>query len=227
MISLLIPTDGAERPEATYTKARWARLMPEAEWCEGLNTDVPFNRSAALNAAAAQASGSTFVTLDRDCFAPDLPVMALKVERFPDHWRMNAMIWRLSQRSTTSLLRSGPRRPWPVVRPTACEGRPYKAKGGIIVVPAEMWADVQGFDERFQGWGSEDTAFMRALATFHGDPHRWGHTYHLWHPRIGKGTGKRWEGQTDEHQSMRQHLRALYTGAAGNPEAMRAVIEGR
>lgn len=55
--------------------------------------------------------------------------------------------------------------------------------GGSVIVHREAWEKVNGYDERFRGWGGEDRAFAYALETMTGDLLRYpGAIYHLWHP---------------------------------------------
>lgn len=57
-----------------------------------------------------------------------------------------------------------------------------QAHGGIHVVPRRLWEAVGGYDERFVGWGWEDTAFEAACTKMGGIQTMPGAVYHLWHP---------------------------------------------
>lgn len=66
--------------------------------------------------------------------------------------------------------------------------------GGLLVVHRECWELVEGFDQRFVGWGREDSCFsLRALrrSSFDRLP---GHCWHLWHARHKGGANS-----TSEH----------------------------
>lgn len=69
--------------------------------------------------------------------------------------------------------------------------RDMETQSSMLVVPRLLWDRVGGFDERFQGWGGEDSAFWKACTLHGGRPHRVsGNAYHLWHvPAEGKFTG--------------------------------------
>lgn len=55
--------------------------------------------------------------------------------------------------------------------------------GGSVIVHKEAWEKVNGYDERFRGWGGEDRAFAYALETMTRDLLRYpSPIYHLWHP---------------------------------------------
>lgn len=56
------------------------------------------------------------------------------------------------------------------------------AYGGIHVVSRRLWDRVEGYDERFLGWGSEDAAFEFACRAVGGFMRLRGDVYHLYHP---------------------------------------------
>jgi len=63
---------------------------------------------------------------------------------------------------------------------------PGSAAGGVIVVPRQVFVEVQGFPEIFEGWGGEDNGLWSKLRA-------WGwpfqciskcDLFHMWHPRT-------------------------------------------
>lgn len=86
---------------------------------------------------------------------------------------------------------------------------------GVVVVRRDAFEAVGGYDERFIGWGWEDTSLAAALWTMVGPASRlYGEVYHLWHP-------------LDPLRFSNKPNRALgrrYTTAMGDPEAMRAIL---
>ena len=80
-ISLLVPfvSDGGVRLESwQWLREYWRHELPGAQVCVGTNFAVPFRKTAAVNEAAAQASGDVFVILDADCYMPG-PVIERQV----------------------------------------------------------------------------------------------------------------------------------------------------
>jgi hypothetical protein len=89
-------------------------------------------------------------------------------------------------------------------------------------VPRGLFESVDGFDERFAGWGYEDRAFFYACRTFGGLTLRVpGPAYHLWHQPAAErqaAVGPR---------SANRLLGARYEEANGDRAAMLALIRER
>lgn len=87
----------------------------------------------------------------------------------------------LTEEGTTEFLRRGA---------SALQPNHYDVQyqgGGLMVVHRECWDLVEGFDERFVGWGREDSAFnLRCLRRSSWDRLP-GFAWHLWHPRHKGG----------------------------------------
>jgi len=61
----------------------------------------------------------------------------------------------------------------------------------VVVLPREVFDAVNGFDERFKGWGYEDTAFHIAVNALHQPAiHFEGDVYHLAHERPKEDTNR-------------------------------------
>ena len=73
------------------------------------------------------------------------------------------------------------------------DGRPLQTStaptnGGALVLSRQAWSRVQGYDERFAGWGYEDAAFRCATETLLGGPIRLpGYMRELYHEKTGRG----------------------------------------
>jgi hypothetical protein len=91
--------------------------------------------------------------------------------------------------------------------------------GGCVVVSYETWRAVGGWDERFIGWGFEDTAFWAAVDTLFGTVRHEGTLFDLWH------LDKRGIGSPQWQTGMA--LCDRYTDVRGDPAAMRAQIGER
>jgi len=73
------------------------------------------------------------------------------------------------------------------------DGRPYQTStaptnGGALAISRDAWELVQGYDERFAGWGYEDAALRTATETLLGMPIRLpGFMRELFHEKTGRG----------------------------------------
>jgi N-terminal domain of galactosyltransferase len=104
--------------------------------------------------------------------------------------------------------------PDPVERPPAV--------GGCVIVHRDAFEKVNGYDERFQGWGGEDRAFVLALKTLVGDSFRYpAPIYHLWHPAP--------ETERFDHPDWdyNRPLLRQYEEAVGYPQKMSALVNSR
>lgn len=81
--------------------------------------------------------------------------------------------------------------------------------GGLMVVSRIAWDAVGGFDERFVGWGHEDSAFGIQLVVKASWDQLPGAAYHLWHPDSPKRTREYAVNAKLLRQARSQHARAL------------------
>lgn len=218
-LSILIPfrdADGTRTPAKDWILARWQHFWPDAEFVVAPDDGVdPFCKSMAVNAAARQATGDTFVILDADSWIE--PVWMRKAfEQLVHHpWVIPARrSFRLTRPFSDTILAMDPTAAFPPVvnRHTLVE-QAGLVVGFCHVVPRRAFEAVGGMDERFRGWGGEDTCFVRALDVVVGRHKQMSATvYSLWHarPRVG---GRIWEGQTEEHAAARAALGHRYNKA--------------
>lgn len=89
---------------------------------------------------------------------------------------------------------------------------------GLLMYRRDVWLDINGYDERFSGWGYGDTAQIDALNTMHPIPA--GYPNHklveLWHqPTL----------RVRSAANPNYHVyRRRYAPAVGNPDLMRQVV---
>lgn len=89
------------------------------------------------------------------------------------------------------------------------------ACSGVLVFKPATWWEIGGQDERFMGWGFEDTAFRLAHETLLGPMMRHQGTVHAaWH-----------EPARRESLNQNRRLYLKYSEAYGNPSLMRQVIQ--
>jgi predicted glycosyltransferase involved in capsule biosynthesis len=90
---------------------------------------------------------------------------------------------------------------------------------GLCLVKKSTFEKMGGYDERFSGWGSEDSAYLKAMETMTGKKVyiQKGDAYHLKHPIV-----------KDRHKLRDQNVGELldaYRKAEGNKKMMRKVIQ--
>lgn len=182
---------------------------------EGQAEGEPFNRSAARNDAAAQAGDwEVAILADADTLIPPEQVTAAVrhahetgelVFPFTEYCALTAQ-------TTRRVLRNEDTR-W------RFKWIKSHSVGGCMVCPRELWEEVGGFDQRFQGWGFEDRAFVIACETLASVQWAPGRVYHLFHERARSRDPKLATYQANEALCRR------YKRANGDPTAIRELLE--
>lgn len=204
---------------------------------EGWDTsDGPFNRSAAVNDAAARADEirrwDVAIIMDADTVASLAAVQAAAelARRSPEQLVLpygQGCRWMCSRALTDTLLGSDPRVPLFDARLTHANGTgrpdPYQGfRSGIVAVPRRVWDTVGGMDERFVGWGGEDDAFADACDTLCAPMVRYpddNWLFHLWHPSARPA-------HRDPHYIANRARADAYRLARRHPERMLALTQG-
>lgn len=169
-----------------FVRAHWSSLG----WpiIEGHHDDGPFNAAAARNTAARLADetgcGSceepwdVAVFIDADTVMFDHEPVKRAVARAHATGKLIRPYrhYRMTDEAQADAIMAGH-------RPSGATRRlpPVHAHGGVNVVPRSLWETVGGYDERFRGWGSEDTAFELACRVLGGFEQGTGEVWHLWH----------------------------------------------
>lgn len=222
-VAVCVPrrSDGARRDEVwQWVRAWWGREHPTFRIIEGHHDHGPFNRSAAINAAAAQAvDADVILIVDSDSFAGADQVNAAidGLASGPSFWLPYTQYHYLN-RQMSDLVMDGFDGDW-------LPGVEFTMTGtcsSVVVVTTDLFNEIGGFDERFEGWGFEDVAFSHAAQTFGSGLSRVdGGVWHLWHQPSPE----------NNHQSPVWHsnreLMLQYGNAAYDRAAMRALIDER
>lgn len=197
-VSVLIPTGFKDRRRHEiylWTTQRWMMLFPDFQICLGtcLDPDDPnkvagpetYNRSEARNNAFQSADGEILIITDADTATSHQNVLdAVDLVSRTQSWVIAHRTYHsLTQEYTDALLQDRPdvqlRPPFPshwTMR--------NKSQAGVLVMPREAYETVEGYDERFNGWGYEDNAFAEKLDKKWSPALRTsGEVVHLWHER--------------------------------------------
>jgi GT2 family glycosyltransferase len=203
-----------------FCKQKWVDNYEDMPIFEGYHNDGPFNRSAAINRASEMAGDwDVALIIDSDTVSEVSPVMkALELA-----YRTNGLVvahthrHMLHERATMRIL-AGEKGTW---NRGGMVQRTYRdSVSCAVAISRKTWDAVGGFDERFIGWGFEDTAFNIACETVSGllvtaVP---GACYHLWHP-VGP------EANRNSMTFKRNHsLKRRYEGVRGHPDRLRRML---
>ncbi len=221
-VPILVPRRRDDGPRDTIWNGIQSQFWYDANVFEGFHeTDGPFNRSAAINAAAALAGDwDVAVIADSDSilarqstlFAATALAMKTKQLVIPHSRWVN-----VEQDEADDVVRTSN----PVIRWK--KGRTIWActLSSILIVPRSVWDTVNGFDERFVGWGWEDTAFMHAVDVLTpGHIRLEGDVYHLAHDRPHADVNRSLD---PGYIANSNHYRNLYK-RANDPTQLRRVI---
>jgi hypothetical protein len=243
-MSLIVPfrPDDAGRSEAwSWLERYWRWSLPGAELIVADDDGTAFSKTCAVNAAAAQAGGDVYVIMDADAYlsAATLVACAEDVRGRRAWWMPYKAMWRLRRDPTRKLLAGNPKETMKLSLPphySDVQGgeeawvwsHAARTHGALCqVVPAAGFWEVGGMDERFRGWGGEDSSFAFALDTLWA-PRSMNDAVdaaHLWHARIGEGQGPKarmWAGQKAPRSGSL--LRGRYAHCNGKPGAMRKLV---
>lgn len=183
MISILLPwrSNDPHRVRAwDYNRPRWQALDVQLCMADDGRAEGPFSLTRAVNRARKLARGSIFAIYGADHIPPDPQRLAWIAERLTVH------PWTAVYAGTVILNPQGTERVLAGLDPRiVAEIRSYKVHmcEGIIAVRADVWDDVGGMDENFEGWGAEDVAFKHALRALYpgGRDDGEGDVLALWH----------------------------------------------
>lgn len=199
-----------------YVKRFWSETLANIPIVEGHDSGVGhFNRSEAMNAARAAAPDvDVLVILDADVIADKRQALrAISRANREQSLVIGYSRWNYLSASGTKQVMRGYKGDWrPFIETTYTDN-----VSSLVAVSAEVWDRVGGFDERFNGWGYEDSAFEVACDTLAKSSRIEGDLWHLWHPTS-----------IDHHRRVaNKKLYKEYQMASRDPEAMEALIRSR
>jgi glycosyltransferase involved in cell wall biosynthesis len=216
-VSILIPFDSEEPNRLAAHKFVLKGLPSGVELITGGEHPSGFERATARNILAAHAIGDVLVFLDADSYVDPGDLL------FGVDWAMENSGWGFPYQTygclnwaATQRVLLGQLDPQDTVNedfehvfPSLNDPEP--SVGGCVIVSRKAFERVNGYDERFKGWGFEDRAFARSLTKLVGPPiyvASW--LFHLWHPTP---ESERFE---QPHMKENQQLWFAYRDAGKN-----------
>jgi hypothetical protein len=194
---ILVPrrADGGRRDALwEFTRAWLTRNHPDYDLFEGASPDGPFNRGAAINAAA-RAAGDWDVAVvhDGDNFLnPRRLVEAIGLAHSTGIAHIAHSTYLYLPKDSSDEILANPAGPWwpdlqindanpNVDRERYNRYAIHRHVSGVVAIPKRVWAATNGFAE-LTGWGSEDSLHI-VMCNALGGGVRWvpGACFHLWH----------------------------------------------
>jgi hypothetical protein len=168
----------------------------------------PWARAAAVNAAA-RAAGDWDVALiaDADTIPEEAPVRRAAEIVGDGAIRPHDRLWSLNASQSVQLSMTGPERV--ELRKT----RLFPG-GGLLVVSRTAWETVGGYDERFIGWGHEDSDLHTRLLVDASWDRIPGQAWHLWHKREAIHTPERLENRRMMEEIQERHRATIEAESA-------------
>lgn len=163
----------------------WKTMFPEWTISVGIHEEGPFNRSKAINTAVNQIKKhDVYIIVDNDSLpdpiAVEQAVVTCQVTQYPTVAHTQRLM--LKQGITFEIL--GGRKTVGDVKQSDIQDTYYESVSCCLVITRDMWESTGGFDERFVGWGFEDSAFAIALSIVTGGKYILkvdAVNFHLWH----------------------------------------------
>lgn len=233
VVPLVLDVDASSVERArnwSWLAGRYAALHPE--WRVVASADPgggAFSKARAVNAGVETADAEVVVVADADVVIARVALIeavdaaqsgASWVVPFGDVYRLSADQTRqVVENEAETLTPSDVPHSWLDPQRPQYRGKPG---GGIVVLSADAFRSVGGFDERFARWGGEDFALAHALTACIGKPVRFGYPlWHLWHPpQADYDPG----GRLPE---ANRRLLAVYRRASRDAGTMRALLHER
>jgi predicted glycosyltransferase involved in capsule biosynthesis len=227
-ISVIMPyrRDGGPREKIfNWIAKRYSLLFPQFELCLAEDNEPVFYKTKAVNQAAKKAHGYIFILADADIFFNSQIILKAleKIDSDNLSWVMPYIDYLpLSANQTEKMLIIKPDKEIKIMDKQV-KGVRRNCPAGLIMITKEAFFDIGGYDERFKGWGCEDTAFyITANTLLHPAIRLPEKIYHLWHP---KEKGRSLNAGTFERNA---NLRAIYQSKAneGKESLSKYIKEG-
>lgn len=188
-VDVLIPfkPDGAERDRIfRWVHNRWTTIFPWVNVIVGEDDSTPFNRARARNIAFNNSTADYLVIADADTFAPRKTLEQAFMLLFENRrdWVFPFSVYYNANKEYAEFVLNQDVDYDPVEEEISYDHRLTDSDSAFLMLSREAYECVNGYDERFVGWGGEDRAFRASLDVLWGGHRRVsGYCVHIWHPR--------------------------------------------
>lgn len=163
---------------------RYQTLWPGIELILQEDESDCFHKTKTLNRAFNRSTGDIIILADSDIFFSKNLIPAVLKTEF--EWLLPYSIYKsLTPYSTDKILKQDvkfniDKNEKEIVIKLELKN----SVGGLVFLKREIYKQINGLDERFKGWGCEDTALATILTGMFGKSQRLNFSiYHLWHPK--------------------------------------------
>jgi hypothetical protein len=217
-VAAVIPWRGGQPDRERHhqtVRAHLRDLLPDAWHIDADSGHQPFSRAGSRNHGVrlAQDVGAEVVVLcDADTLPEREPLLAAIDGAHDGLLHLPYRLFKgFSPKGTAAFLSGTP------AHQCGVELQTEWSTGGVMVIRPDAWWRMGGSDERFRGWGFEDTATRVAADALLGPTVRHdGTIYHLWHPTARNPASPLFKAN--------EALMRRYAEAEGNPDAVRAIV---
>ncbi len=145
--------------------------------------DQEFSRSMAFNVGAEQATAPYVLLHDADIVPPAkyLASITAKLAAGWEAMRPIRFLFLLDRNASAQWITANGES-----MPSQVENVQQNFSGGMVAINRDSYWSIGGHDERFYGWGGEDTEFLDRLNTLRVFPGAYMPAIHLWHPPAPK-----------------------------------------
>lgn len=205
-----------------WVAARWEALYPDAAGVvmgDGAEAG-PFNRSRAVNRAVAATPADVVIIADADIAIRhgQVEAMTAALDRGAPWVVGYGTMTHLARRTTAVFMSHGPATPMAESPAGGVRWMSTESVCGLVAVRREDYLSIGGNDERFAGWGWEDSAFAAKADTLLGPHVRIpGECIHLFH-------ALRQDRKSDSSAVANRALGMRYDKAAGDPVLMTHLV---
>lgn len=221
------PDGGIRDKQCAWTAARYRAMFPTAQIIISKDTSGntgwdTFCKSKFINKGVAKARHDNILITDIDVVFVKNAILK-GIQNLQDHCAVLpfSVIYYLNKSTAEKILERKPIWQMPKVR---LEKQKKRIRiglkpNGMHLLTKEAWRKSGGYDERYVGWGSEDSAFLASLITMNEKEilRLDAPAYHLWHPLDKTRHRKRDERVT--------HLTQKYLAAKFDPVTMAKILK--